>query len=611
MYNVRTQFLIGYLILIFILMGVIVGGILQVRHLGTSVDRILKNNYISVVAAENMKEFLERQDSAATFYLAGQVGKARKQYQFFRPLFAQAADVEAHNITEPGEQQLSDDIQRQFARYQKAIERLLYANPPMPPEQARAYYFHVLEPAFLRLKQRAQDVLDLNQEAIVEADKRARTEARRAFWMGITASVLALGLALFFSYKMVNSALSPLRSLVRQAEEIGAGHFNQRIEVHRTDEIGALGRAFNRMAERLQEARRVEEERYQRAERMSEAALESLYDPVIVADAEGKLVHVNRAAEGLFGPEASLVGKPIDEAIRDKSIVVALHKAIHQQSASVAEDEAGMVDLEYAGIPRTYRLRTTPMKSAEGALLGAVAVLEDITHLRQLDRLKTEFIGIASHELRTPVTSLQLSVDLLQEGTLGPLTPEQQEVIRCQKEDLQRLDRMMRDLLDITRLETGATPPRFEIVSAAQLVQNAVEAIEPQAKAKNLKLNVEVSPPLPQLRADPAQINRVLLNLLNNAVRFTAEGGQIHVKAYAADGKVFFSVKDTGIGIPPEYLPRIFERFVQVPGVARSGAGLGLSIAQTIVKAHGGQITVESTPGKGSTFTFYLPVKEL
>ncbi|HLV79743.1 MAG TPA: ATP-binding protein, partial [Chthonomonadaceae bacterium] len=255
---------------------------------------------------------------------------------------------------------------------------------------------------------------------------------------------------------------------------------------------------------------------------------------------------------------------------------------------------------------RTYRLRATPMHD-ERVLLGAVAVLEDITHLRELDRLKTEFISVASHELRTPVTSLLLSVQLMQEGAAGALTPPQQEIVAAQREDLERLERMMRDLLDITRLEAGVMPPRFEIARPQELVAAAVEAVTAQAEAKGICLAGDAPADLPPVRADRAQIQRVLVNLISNAVRHTPEGGRIAVSARAEGNMVAFRVQDTGAGIPKEYLSRIFERFVQVPGATRGGAGLGLSIARTIVGAHGGAISAESEPGQGSTFTFTLP----
>ena len=293
--------------------------------------------------------------------------------------------------------------------------------------------------------------------------------------------------------------------------------------------------------------------------------------------------------------------------IRDDRIVEAIDRAIRQERVSAAEDEAGFVTLQANNATRTYRLRATPMRDTD-SLIGAVAVLEDITHLRELDRLKTEFIGVASHELRTPVTSLLLSVQLLEEGAVGELTRQQKEVVAAQREDLERLQRMMLDLLEITRLEAGITPPRFEIVAPRELVEAAVQSVASQAAAKGVALSSHVQEALPSVRADRGQIVRVLVNLVNNAVRHTPRGGRVTVEAHLEGEWIAFQVQDTGVGIPKEYLKRIFERFVQVPGATRGGSGLGLSIAQTIVQAHGGTIKAESEPGKGSTFTCTLPI---
>ena len=610
MQNLKTQLWISHLLLVLLLTLVMASAIFNFVRLGRSIDRILKDNYKSVIAAQTMKEALERQDSAATFFLAGQTEKAQTQYQANWTRFRDAYQSEAHNITEQGEKQIADDIEHKFSTYRQNVERLLYAKPEMPSEVARAYYFGTLEPEFAELKQRAQDVLDLNQAAIVQADDRAKVEARRAstFSIGVTAGACLL--ALLLVPWTIRATLTPLRSLARQAEEIGVGHLNQRIHLNRADEIGALAASFNQMAEKLRKARQTEEERLHLAERMSDAALESLYDPVIVTNGAGRVAHLNAAAEGLFGPVAQAKSRPIAQVVEDKAIADAVTRAIHHERVSASEDEAGFVTRQSGEVARTYRLRATPMRDEDGGILGAVVVLEDITHLRELDRLKTEFIGVASHELRTPVTSLLLSVQLLQEGAVGELTPDQKEVIAAQREDLERLERMMRDLLDITRLEAGVTPPRFAIVAPGELASAALEAVEASARAKGVELIRDWPAGLPLVRADRNQITRVLVNLLNNAVRHTPAGGSVTVRVQQENRGVKFQVEDTGTGIPADYLPHIFERFVQVPGATRGGAGLGLSIAQTILKAHDSEIKATSIPDKGATFTFALPVGE-
>lgn len=604
--SLRTQLLWSHLALVGLMAVLMLGAVANFFRLGLSIDRILKDNYKSVIAAQTMKESLERQDSAATFFLAGQTEKARAQQRANVPIFQKALKFEASNITERGEQKLSDDIAQRFATYRRNSEKLLFAKPSLSDKEARDFYFRVLEPQFVGLKMRAQDVLDLNQRAIEHADARAKTEARRASLLGLILTIGALLLAVAFAHRAINSALTPLLALSQGAEEIGAGHLNRRIELRRNDEIGTLAQSFNSMAEKLREARRVEQQRLHRAQKMSDAALESLYDPVIVTDATGSVVHLNRAAQGVFGSAEKASGLPVAQVVNEPRIAQVVERAARQEETSAREDD--FVPLQVDGIERFYRMRATPMRDDDGAQLGAALVLEDVTHLRELDRLKTEFIGVASHELRTPVTSLSLSAQLLQEGAGGPLTATQAEIVAAQREDLARLDGLMRDLLDITRLEAGVTPPRLNNVAPHELIEAAASPVASQAVAKGVKLQTEIADGLPLVCADRAQINRVLVNLLNNAIRHTPDGGEIKIMARRDGETVRFQITDTGEGIPDEQLPHIFERFVQVPGATRGGAGLGLSIAQTIVKAHGGEITVQSELEKGSTFVFSLPL---
>jgi NtrC-family two-component system sensor histidine kinase KinB len=265
-----------------------------------------------------------------------------------------------------------------------------------------------------------------------------------------------------------------------------------------------------------------------------------------------------------------------------------------------------MIPVQVEGTQRTYRLRASPMFTDDGLVLGSVTVLEDVTHLREIDRLKNEFIGVASHELRTPVTSLLLSVQLLDEGAAGPLTDAQRELVAAQKTDLERLERLMRELLDITRLEAGTMVPRLELVRAGELLASARDATHAASANSNVNLSVDADSSDSTVFADRSQIQRVLTNLINNAVRHTPAGGSVRLRACDEGDDVRFEVADTGVGIPQEYQSKIFDRFVQVPGATQGGAGLGLAIARTIVEAHGGAMALFSVIGKGSTFSFTL-----
>jgi len=343
------------------------------------------------------------------------------------------------------------------------------------------------------------------------------------------------------------------------------------------------------------------------AQQTTEAAIDSLYDSFIVTDGEGLVTKLNPAAEEIFGSERENTGKHIGDVARDVRIAGAVAEAIESQRPVAGEGMSSVLPLAVDGSERAFRLRTTPMRDNGSRLLGAVTLLEDITHLREIDRLKSEFIANASHELRTPLTSVQMGVHLLLEGAAGDLNDKQTEVLSACREDCERLDKLMRDLLDLSRIEAGESQPELNTVKTREFIVNVTEDLRPRVESKGLAFNVLISVGLPDVFIDGSQIERVLGNLVVNAIRYTKQG-EIRIAAEPRGSYVAISVSDTGTGIPQEYLPHIFDKFVQVPGTTTGGAGLGLAISRLIVEAHGGQISVQSEIGQGSTFTFTLPV---
>lgn len=555
MQNLRRQLLLSHLLLIGLMLLLLAGGVLRFFHLGRSIDRVLDANVKSVLLMQQTKDALSAQPVRL-------------------PEAALAIQQELGNITEPGERELAESLHTAF-------EGLRAGSGDRKQVSAKA-----------------QEILELNLAAMRRADAQAKHEARQSALLGAAATVAAAVLAVLLARRAVQGALLPLVSLARQAEEVGEGRLNQRIELTRSDEIGTLARAFNGMSEKLAEARAALEARLIRAERMNDAALESLYDPVIVTDASGRLVHLNRAAE-------SLLGQRLGARLGEARLAQAVDTALREGKTVAPDDSSALVQLK----GKTFRLRVSPMRT-ESEALGTVIVLEDITSLQEVDRLKTEFISVASHELRTPVTSLLLSVQLLQEGAVGALTASQSQLIQAQRDDLERLERLLRDLLDLTKLESGASPPQPQPVTARSLCTAALEGIRAEAGSQGVSLE-EGSLTDALVLADTGQITRVLTNLLGNAIRHTPRGGTVTLEASEQPTKVVITVTDTGSGIPQEYLGEIFGRFTQVPGATRGGAGLGLSLAKAIVEAHGGTIMAQSPgQGKGSAFTFTLPRTE-
>jgi PAS domain S-box-containing protein len=564
--------------------------------------RIIANNYDSVVAAQDMKESLERQDSAALFFLLGQREQAARQLREHRARFDAACQKAAHNITEPGEPEVVEAIRRDRQEYYRLYDSFL-ADPE------RSAYFDQLEPQFNRLRTDCDHLLQLNQRAMLMKSEAAAGVARRWFLTTLLIAGALVAAGLMLAFFLAKRIVQPLRELTATTARIAGGDLNAKVQVGSHDEVGILAAEYNRMAERIRQLRESDLGRLIVAQQTTEAAIDSLYDPVVVTDSEGRVTKLNPAAEEIFGAEAENLGRPVGEIAKDTRIALAVAETMNSERPVAAEGAAAVLPLPVDGSERAYRLRTAPMRDHAGHMLGAVTLLEDITHLREIDRLKSEFIATASHELRTPLTSVQMGVHLLLEGAAGELTDKQQEVLAACREDCERLEKLMRDLLDLARIETHESAPQFVSVRLADLFGKAAEHLRPQVEAKGVVLKVAAPPSLPAVRADRTQIERVIDNLVMNALRYTPRGGEIGIRATAADHNLLISVTDTGRGIPAEYLPHIFDKFVQVPGAQSGGAGLGLSITKGIVEAHGGQISVQSEVGRGSTFTFSLPVE--
>jgi two-component system, NtrC family, sensor histidine kinase KinB len=609
--GLRSKLLCGYFVFIVALVALGGWSAWRLRDMGGVSRRIIADNYDSVVAAQDMKESLERQDSAALFALLGQRQRALTQVHEHRQRFDAAFEKAANNITEPGEPEMIEAIRRDRDTYYQLFEAFLAETEHVPVDLSpgRSAYFTRLEPAFDQLRVRCDNLLRLNQEAMRAKAEAAAGVAQRWFLLTLAMAgslvVAGLGLAVF----LAGSIVRPVHELTAATARIAGGDFNAQAEVLSQDEIGILAVEFNRMAEYIRQLRRSDVGKLLVAQQTTEAAIDSLYDPVLVTDARGRVTKLNPSAEELFGPEDWNTGKFVWEMAQDNRIAMAVAEALRSQRPVAGEGAAAVLSLTMHGVQHAFRLRTTPMHDEEGRLLGAVTLLEDITHWREIDRLKSEFIATASHELRTPLASVLMGICLLLEDAAGALTEAQRDILLTCREDCERLEKLMRDLLDLNRIEAGESPPQLTSISATTLLCQAAEALRAQVEAKELTLTIDVPSTLPSVLADRLQIERVVANLVSNAMRHTEGGGEICITAAQPDEYVALSVADTGSGIPPAYLPRIFDKFVQVPNAPSGGVGLGLAISKHIIEAHGGRMSVQSEMGRGTTFTFTLPVQ--
>jgi two-component system, NtrC family, sensor histidine kinase KinB len=601
--GLRTKLLLGYVGFVLAL-GLLGGWSARTfREMSAVSGRIISENYDSVVAAQNMKESLERQDSAALFDLLGQHERARRQVDEHRTRFDAALATAAANITETGEREVVESVREGRDEYYRRFDVFLTT-----AGDRAALYFQSLEPQFNDVRAAADRLLRLNQEAMRrKADAASRT-ARRWFLITLALALILMAAGVAIEVSLSRAIVGPVAQLTAATARLASGDLDApAVPVRSADEIGTLAVSFNRMADRLRELRRSDLGKLLVAQQTTEAVIDSLFDPVIVADGQGIVTRVNPAAERLFGAKADALGKPIDAVTRDPRIAQSMMDVLWAQVPAASEDAAATLPWAVDGTRRAFRIRSTPMKDAEGRLVGVVTLLEDVTHLSEVSRVKSEFIAAASHELRTPLTSAQMGIHLLLEGTAGALDDRQREILEVCREDTARLDRLMRELLDLSKIESGAVTPHLNEVRPASLLAEATNPLRLQVEGRGLRLEVDASPDLPPVAVDRGQIERVIANLVTNAIRATPAGGTITVAAAPRNDAVAISVADTGSGIPREFLSTIFEPFVQVPHASRGGAGLGLTISRRIVEGHGGRLSVQSEPGRGSTFTFTVP----
>lgn len=608
--GLRGKLLTGYGIFILALMLLGAWSAWRLHEMGKVSRRIISENYDSVVAAQEMRESLERQDSAALFGLLDARDKAAIQLREHRARFDANFTKAANNITEIGERAAIETIRSDRDLYYQRFDSFFLRVQQASPSELialRSEYFKQLEPQFNKLRSDCEHLLQLNQRAMLAKSEAAAGVAQLWFYRTLLIAAALVIAGLMLAYFLARRIVGPLRQLTESTARIAGGDLNAKVSIESRDEVGILAAEYNRMAERIRQLRTSDLGKLLVAQQTTEAAIDSLYDPVIVTDGDGCVTKLNHAAEEIFGSEEENSGKHVGQVARDERIAGAVAEALESQEAVAGEGMSAVLPLAVDGSERAFRLRTTPMRDNGKHLLGAVTLLEDVTHLREIDRLKSEFIATASHELRTPLTSVQMGVHLLLERAVGELNDKQVEVLSACREDCERLDKLMRDLLDLSRIEAGESKPSLEPVRIGDVITKAAEELRPQVESKGLTFAVDVPVDLPTVVIDHSQIERVLANIVVNAIRHTKQG-EIRIGAELRGNLVTISVSDTGAGIPPEYLSRIFDKFVQVPGAATGGAGLGLAISRLIVEAHGGQIRAQSEPDQGSTFTFTLPV---
>ena len=526
-----------------------------ISSLGAQSRLILKDNYRSVLAMQRIEQAITRSDA-----IDG-------------PQIEATLAAQESNITEVGERELTQQLRARWQERDLAGMRTV-----------------------------ADEIVALNQDAMVRKSDRADRAARRMNTIMVAAGIAALLIGMGLSIALTNRVLRPVGVLTQAVRRVGEGDLAARANIASKDEIGQLAGEFNAMAARLEQYRSSSLGELLQAQQASQAAIDSLADPVIVFGIEGEILNVNGAAESMLGLE---VERPLAELEPNVRAIVEAVRA-HVLGGKGAYVPKGFEEAIRVG-DRYLLPRATPVYQEGGGIVGASLVLQDVTRLRRFDELKNDLVATVAHEFRTPLTSLRMAIHLCIEQAVGPLTEKQADLLYAAREDCERMQSIVDDLLNLSRIQAGRFEVHPQAVSALSLVKAAVSTYRGPAEDKGIQLESHFFDDPGPVLADPERIQLVFTNLVTNAIRHTPKGGTVELRMEGVDSIVKFEVSDQGEGIPEEHQRKIFDKFFQLPGATHEGAGLGLAIAKEIVLAHRGEIGVKSAPGRGSTFWFTLP----
>ena len=610
MTSLRREIGFSYLVIVVIGLATSVFAVYNFSRLRDTFGLVLRDNYESVFAAQYMVKALERQENAQLSMLLADIDLAYVQFNTNRVGFLGWLEKAKKGGVSEHEKNVLDRITVDYSRYTQLADSL-YRLLQIKGRTTAATDFktHIIRPVAEALKEECFDYLEINQDAVTRTEERLNQTANDATATVVTISVIAVILSFFTSARFTRSIILPAEKLTRSVRSISSGQLNQKIDVNTDDEIGELGREFNKMTERLRVYEEMNIQQLITEKKKSETIVENIADPVIVTDEHGILVLMNQAAAAVFEVRGSdWQGKSLHEVIGNQSWVDMLDPGRSRRFEQEHRDP--LFAFARNGLTLYFRPRQARIIDERGNIQGVVTLLHDVTRFKDLDRMKSEFIATVSHELRTPLTSLSMGIDILAKEVVGSVNQRQKDLLVAAKDDSERLRKLVKDLLDLSKLESGKYEMKKELIDFRRLVAEAVRPLRLPFEEKQILLEIDVEDRMPAFSADPHQLIWVITNLLSNALRYTDAGGKVQLTAKKQDGGLLVEVTDTGHGIPPEQQEAVFDKFVQIKSstdTTPGSVGLGLAIAREVVEAHGGRIWVESQVGIGSRFSFTIP----
>ncbi len=575
-------------------------------RLERSVDGLLSDNYKSIKAISHMMETVERQDSAVLMYLNIDKERGLELFSQNNQMFMEWFVVQKNNITEVSEAELVDDLALQYKEYVNIFLKLQEIRNTKEDEDAIKYYNEEILTKFSQIKRILSDLFVLNENAMYENNQRTSDNSRQSMYFILILSLISVAGGFAASRFFAHRFLAPIKQLSEGISRVKSGELNQYIEINTGDEVQELSKQFNDMTQRLYQFEQSTIGILMAEKNKSLAIVKSIADPLLVLDVNYRIILINDACESFFSiNEKRYINRHILEAIGNGELFDHISNVV--ESSEDQKEKIICFDNEDAFY---FNIIVTVVRQSDGSISNIIVLMQNISELKELEKVKTDFIANISHELRTPLTSILMGISILSETDKINLNSDEKDIIETIKEDSEHLEHLVNELLELSRLESGKAIFRKDFYSINKVLTSSIKQFQEYADRKGILLKDDSDYNLPILYGDSDKITWAINNLISNSLKYSDEGDTVFVYAKADEKKVTLFVKDSGPGIPIEYVDDIFDRFVQVKGqgVEIKGIGLGLSVVKEIVKAHGGKVWCESKVDSGSTFIIELPL---
>ncbi len=570
--NLRNRLTLGIGVLFILILLLGLQSVRSVRQLSVASKDILADNYNSVHYVEEMLRSLDRlsQDSTSHDVLINSLA------------------LQQQNITEVNEKEVTSALT-------KKIDALTDSVSITQIQAIRENLYRVMELNMNSIRSKSSDMESSAEDAVQ--------------WLTIL-SVLCILLAAIFLIRFPAIILRPIDKLKQGITQISNHNYEERLDFDDNKEFRAVAMSFNDMACKLSEYRRSSLDRLMTEKKRIEAIVNSLHEPIIGLDPERKILFMNNEAFSILNLKRdNIIGRNAAEIALNNDLLRRLIREVYAEN----DDDHGPLKI-YADNKESYfqmdniPLYINPIGETQQQFVGNLIILNNVTKYKELDSAKTNYIATVSHEMKTPISSILMSVQLLGDSRLGSLNDEQTQLLGSIRESSNRLLNITGELLNLTQVESGKLTLKPKIVKPIELIEYAIKATQVLAERFHCFVEVEYPEKISKLFVDNEKIAWVITNLLSNAIHHSPENSRIIVGAAQHDKQVDIYVQDFGHGIDPRYHKSIFDRYFRVPGTKVQGSGLGLAISKDFVEAHGGTISIESEIGKGCRFTVSLPV---